>query len=47
MASSPKYDNVQVCNENIEKDEYHILLACSVYKVSSKKYYDLLDGHDI
>ena len=37
---------MQVCNENVEKDEYHLLFACSEYKVSSKKYYGLLDGHD-
>ena len=24
MAPSPKYDNVQVCNENVENDEYHL-----------------------
>ena len=35
-----------LCNQNLEEDEYHSLLTCSSYKVIFKKYDDLLDEHD-
>ena len=40
MASSPKYE------DDLVKDEYHLLFAFSMYKVICEKYDDLLDGHD-
>ena len=45
MASSPKNEDMQGTNENLE-DEYYLLIACSVYKVIPQKYNDLLDGYD-
>ena len=37
---------MKVCNENLVKDEYYLLIACSTYKVIHEKYDDLLDEHD-
>ena len=47
MESSLKHDDMQGMNENLVEDEYHLLIACSTYKVIHKKYDDQLDKHDI
>ena len=44
--ASPKYEDVQVCNDNLVEDEYNYILLCSSYKVMRMKYDDLQDGHD-
>ena len=42
----PNIKICKVCNENLVVDEYHLLIARSMYKVICEKYDDLLDGHD-
>ena len=45
MESSLKHEDMQGMNENLVEDEYHLLIACSTYKVIHEKYDELLDGH--
>ena len=37
---------MKICNENIVKDEDHLLITCLTYKIIHEKYDDLLNGHD-
>ena len=46
MESSPNYEDVQVCNDNLVEDESHYILECSSYKVIFMKYDDMQDRHD-
>ena len=46
VASWHHHPNIKTCNENLVRDEYHLLITCSTYKVICENYDNLLNRHD-